>query len=427
MFNELAVLESIVGQDVFIQIHPDILDFTSKNSGQLVLMTKNIKITLHVPTNLKDLHEFSATIQNYLGRASLLFGWNLKNFLSFVLAKTGKLLSLPTYYDLKIMESYLGLDGTLPQNFTEAHTRLKKLVKHKSWEQLKKIYRDVYIPLVTEVIPKIETLGLIDKRTSCLSHPYYEIDGQANGRMRCSKVFKNSFNPHLLVDEDKPYLWAPKFDSTFLCFDFKHMEASVLQWLSKDPLLEQIIKSGKDIYEMIWEVITGTKSGKGCREKAKAFFLPIVFGQGVDALANSLGISTKAAETLFNKVHNKFSTALKWVDQTIDSEGYCEDYFGRKRKFEDRFYRIRNFLIQSPAATVCLHKLVKLNKIKNARICFHIHDGYGIITNKINVNQIIKAAVEILTAKEDLYPELTLRVSGYQGNTLDKLQIIGGV
>ena len=250
--------------------------------------------------------------------------------------------------------------------------------------------------------------------------------------MKCSEDFKKSYNPHSMSDEEKACLTTPDYDNkTFLYLDFKHMEVSVLQWLSKDKILGTILQTGRDLYELIWETVTGIDCNEELRSKCKSFFLPLIFGEGVKTLSESIGISEGTAWKLFKKTNDKFEMAFDWVkDQKLDSNGLCIDRLGRIRKFEDDYApRIRNFVIQSPAATVCLHKLVKLhNAIPGlGKICFHLHDGYCIMAYKGQEEKLYKKAKEVLEAPEELYPGLILKVSAYQGTKLNELKLIGGV
>jgi hypothetical protein len=429
MFNELAVLEEIVNQDVYVMTDPDILDFTSKRTaGRLILCSKTIRIGLAIPTDQKDLLEFKAVLQDYLGRTSMIVGWNFKNFLSYILARTGKPFQLSVnYYDLRILESYVGLENPIPEGFSEAIFRLKKVTKNKSWEKLKNIYKCVYIPLTTEVVPKIETLGLIHRGLKTDVHPYYEIDGQKNGRMKCTNCFEHSINPHTLSDEDKANLRPRSFeDQVFLSFDYKHMEVSVLQWLSHDPVLTKLANSGEDMLLGIYQIMTGQKPQEGSRDRIKSFFLPVVFGSGVQAVMDRMKVSEQTATKLVDFVYTKFSVALGYVkSQEVDAEGYCTDHFGRQRKFEeDKLYLTRNFVIQSAASLICLHKLVQLDRAVEglARIVMHIHDGYVLVMDKAEAKRVIRIGTDVLQAADPLYPDLRLRVSVKQGARMDQLQ-----
>jgi hypothetical protein len=51
---------------------------------------------------------------------------------------------------------------------------------------------------------------------------------------------------------------------------------TVLQWLSGDPLLTSLLASGRDMYEAIWEEVTGVPCSPEFREACKGFFLPVV-------------------------------------------------------------------------------------------------------------------------------------------------------
>ena len=59
-----------------------------------------------------------------------------------------------------------------------------------------------------------------------------------------------------------------------------------------DPEMEQIndvlgkiLDSGGDLYEAIWKEVTNLECNELYREKSKSIFLPVVYGQGVDSVA----------------------------------------------------------------------------------------------------------------------------------------------
>lgn len=415
----LNAISQIEGKDIFIFPEEGGLDFTSRTRPAILgIKGGGISISVPMPNDDKSMRELFGALKCLTADPkTIVIGWNSKDFFSYALAKTnipfdidGKLI------DLKIIESFCDDLKEQPKTFNEAKTRLSAALGSPHWPQCKLAYAQVFDPLCRRVLPAIESTGLLDARIGNSVHPYYEINGQLNGRLRCEKYFFRSFNPHGMTSEDKRFLKPRSFDQVFIYLDYKHMEASVLQWLSKDELLGKIIASGKDMYATIWKVLTTLDCDDNSRNKCKSLFLPIVYGRGSTDIAVKTGLSENSAKKLVDRVYNKFQTALQWVSsqQASVKDGIFTDYFGKVRKFEENDYRIRNCAIQSPAALICLHKLVRLfDNLIDAKIVAHIHDGYVIAANRVNVRHIQQKAIEILEAEEELYPGLRLKVSSY--------------
>jgi DNA polymerase I-like protein with 3'-5' exonuclease and polymerase domains len=190
------------------------------------------------------------------------------------------------------------------------------------------------------------------------------------------------------------------------------------------------LDSGEDVYKIIWERITNVKCTPTLREACKSVFLPIVYGLGADTLTKKLSVDERVAKRLIDKVYAEFPVALSWVKEQQSSVGYdggVYDRFGRRRRFDGAEYKIRNFVIQSPASLVCLHKLVKLYyAIKGlARIAFHVHDGYFVTAHKKDRDKILDICRRALEhPMEELYPGLKLRVSAKVGSRLHQLETV---
>jgi hypothetical protein len=429
--DELAnALEQLPNQ-LFITTDPALLDFTDLNRrASLVIMGGSVRIDLPLPKSDKTFKETLGLIAHYIGRKDvIIIGWNLKNFFSYIEGRKANLLLEAQIYDLKYLESYHGLENKCPASFDEAKQRLGILFKSGSWQQLNKIHRKIHIPLLKNVIPHLESFGINDLRQGGPVHAHYEIEGQANGRLLCSKGFSNGYSPHNMEDKDKESLKPVQYGKVFLYFDFKHMEASMVQWLSQDAGLGQILASGADLYRAIWEAITGQEGTDKAREFCKLLFLPVVYGQGIKSVSTRLNVSENTAKKLVNNIYRLFPSALSWAasrQTSIDAHGYAVDYFGRRRKFENEFYKIRNFCVQSPASIVCLSKLINVfNFLTNYKdfsdLAFHLHDGYGIMADIRSWRKISLLVKDVLETEDDLYPGLKLKVTCQMGEKLNAM------
>lgn len=419
-------LYTLGDQDLFVYPDPDVLDFNSKRPVKLCVRSKDVFLEVPFGEDIKRTREFLGALQYFIGsKQSILITWNLKNFLTYARGKTGVDCQFNgKIYDLSFLESYFGINAERPASFAEARQRLLKLTRNSEWSKVNSVYQKVYLPLILS-IPKIETYGLSHKRKKSRVYPHYEIDGQANGRMKCSNISQTSFNPHSLGPEERESLCCPGFGYTFLYFDFKHMEVNTLQWLSQDDTMGEILKSGRDFYEAIWEILTTTPCNAERRQMCKNFFLPIFYGLGGEALSKKLNWPVDSCKVLVNRVHSHLSMASNWMKQqqnSMDAEGAAHDYFGRRRVF-DNPYKIRNFAVQSPASLICLHKLVLLVEALEgiANVCMHIHDGYVISVKNDNLVKTYEITKHILESENELYPGLRLQVGCERGTNLNQL------
>lgn len=426
-----SALNKIWGKTLFIEFTPDVGDFTCEKPTYLHIHSADEQIKIPWPYSSDRFKKLRAQVITYLSgkeKQNVIIGWNTKELFSYVLGKTGVPLELNSkIYDLKILEWYLGIEKNAPTSLEESQNRLAKVVQHSSWEKLKKVYDGIYIPLITRVVPSMETIGVNHRGLRKKLHSHYEINGQVNGRMKCSKIFQDGFNPHSMGLEDRRALRAVGFDRTFMYLDYKHMEVSVLQWLSGDEVLGNILDSGEDVYEAVWKILTTLESTPKFREKCKGLFLPVVYGQGVDSVANANFIPEETAKKLVKRIYTRLPMAMNWIQeqQNLLIDGVGVDVHGRCRQF-DQTYKVRNFVVQSPAALLCLHKLVELYDVikEMADVAFHIHDGYVLYVPKENQMKVAIRAKEILESEDCFFQGLRLKVSCKIGDNLDELKEI---
>ncbi len=428
MSNFLSALEQVSSQDVFFYTEPEILDFTSeKNSNYLKICSKEMEIKIPLSNELTKLKETLGLLQIYLGsEKSILLGWKIKNFLSFAKAKTGVEFKLQgNVLDLSILENYQSIALQRPDTFSDAFKRIRNLMTNSKWKNNYKIYNSVY-RLLIETLPRIEALGFIHKKKKKKVYSHYEIDGQINGRLKCTSALSSSFNPHTLSPEEKDNLIPIGFDKVFVSFDYKNMEVTMLQWLSKDDYLIDLISGERDTYESLWEAITSIPSNATNRQKCKEFFLPVIYGLGANTLSENMKIPLEYSKKLIDRIYKTIPISMAWIKKQQESiiDDKVEDYFGRVR-IVDSPYKVRNFSVQSPAALICEHKLIKLSEaLKNiADVAMHIHDGYILICDRNNLSKTVEISKKILESDDELYPNLNLKALCKVGENLNNLKL----
>ena len=184
-----------------------------------------------------------------------------------------------------------------------------------------------------------------------------------------------------------------------------------------------------DFYVVVFKLVSGNVcDNEKKRDFCKKFFLPIIYGASAKTLSRELEVSQSTAESIVDRVYKLFPTSFKWIQERQNEvDVVAMDYFGRKRCFdESKHWKVRDFVVQSPASLVCLEKLIALhNKIKGyARLACHIHDGYILYVNKSFVKMIAGMAKEILEQESELCPGLKLRSSCKVGRSLSELSVL---
>jgi hypothetical protein len=412
---------------IFLKCDPSPVDFmTTADATYISIVTK--KVSLKVPVKEQFDSLMGLISLTVFSKDKTVIAWDIKPLLTYIKnqGNAGTFADLDTsrVYDLKLAEAFCGLQNQPPATWAEAVARLKTCMQNDAaW----RMHRNIHLPLALRVIPAIETCGVVDIARQKSFYPSYTIEGQVQGRMKCNEAFPRCINPHSL-DEGLKSVIVPKAPHDLLVqLDYRAMEVRVLQWLSKDPVLGEIINdSTKDVYEEIYKIITESKeAGPKERSLAKTFFLPVFFGQQAFKLAENLGTSKEMAQAIIDLIATKFHVAWDWTDkqhQTAKDTGKVTDYFGRVRVVESP-YVARHFSIASPAATICLDKLIKLHDAlpKTARIAFSIHDGYIVATNRTSYKEVVATCKNSLEAEEELYKGLFLKTSCEIGKSLGKM------
>jgi hypothetical protein len=421
------IIPGLFGKDIYIYMTPENPDWISDDSrAEMIIHCKGSKFSLSL-SDSEEATYLASSIHHFISPESLILSWSAKDIFSFLKGVTGIPLELGSnIYDLQIICSYFGYPKERPANFKDALGLLRKAYGEPRWKDFKKFYEAVYKPLFSRVVPSMETCPLVDNRRRMRVYPSYVIEGQANGRLKALKTRKESYNPHTLGPDEKRNMRPTGYDDTFVHFDFKNMEVCVLQWLSGDDLLGNILSSGNDPYKEIWRIVSGSEPSDNQRALCKGVFLPVIFGLGKRGLSKKLCVSEKVAGTIIDRLVKSFSAAFDWVEGQSKFVGdTAVDAFGRKRKFEpDDVYKSRNFFIQSPASMICLRKLVRLHDDLSglARLCFHVHDGYYAICEKSKVDEVSEAGIASLESDEEMFPGLELGTSCSSGQNLHDLQ-----
>lgn len=425
-----GVVTGFAGKDIYLHMSEENPDWTVEDSSvNLVVHYGGRRASLPMGDD-GEVEYLASSIHHFISPETVVLAWRAKDFFSFLRGRSGISVEMPArVWDLHVISSYFGYGCERPETFRDAVALLRRAFSEPGWEGFRKFYESVHMPLFSSVLPDIETSCLVDSEKRSCVYPSYVLEGQVNGRLKAFLNGPSSYNPHSLGMGDRLRLRPPDYDSSFVCFDFRNMEVAVLAWLSGDSRLAGIISSGRDPYSEIWKIVAREEPDPSKRELCKNVFLPVVFGQGKGSLSRRLDISEKIAGMVIDRLVKAFPVAFDWVcSGTVDSGGYSEDSFGRRRHFpEGERYKMRNFRIQSPASMVCLKKLVDLHGCLPAgSLRFHLHDGYCVVCGDSEVERVADTGVRCLESADPMFAGLFLKTSCKTGKNLNNLESIKG-
>ncbi len=125
----------------------------------------------------------------------------------------------------------------------------------------------------------------------------------------------------------------------FASFDYSQIEMRVLAWLSGDPELVEIFKTGQDIHTAVASKVFGVPENevtKEMRRKAKVINFGIVYGMGISSLKKNLNSTMQEAETFYNNYFAQFPKIREYFEKVKNEarkKGFTTTFYGRRRYF----------------------------------------------------------------------------------------------
>lgn len=175
----------------------------------------------------------------------------------------------------------------------------------------------------------------------------------------------------------KAFIPEDNFEMWFM--DLDQVEYRLYAHYAKIPGLLEQIKNGYDVHaataallfnknleELVRLVHEGDEEANALRSKAKTVNFALIYGVGIDHLAEMLGCSTTEAAEIKARYFAAMPEAKNFINtvyQVIKVRGYVQNYYGRRRRLDpDDCYKAPNALIQGCAADYIKKKLVRMYK-----------------------------------------------------------------
>lgn len=207
-------------------------------------------------------------------------------------------------------------------------------------------------------VDKIPELIHADGRVHCKFNQY----GADTGRVSSDSPNLQNIpsNPRKLTTGEKvdaghdirQFFSAPKGKVLLSC-DYSGQEVRVTAHVSHDQKMIQAYVDNKDVYVEIASLSYGVPyeeclehrpdgttnpEGKARRGSAKKIVLGILYGRQVASIAQQLGVSTKEAQAIYNKVLDSFPELAQFIQDAQEQArkyGYVSTIWGRRRQLPD--------------------------------------------------------------------------------------------
>jgi DNA polymerase-1 len=261
--------------------------------------------------------------------------FNIQSNKQFLLAFIAK---YPTAHKMFLYDEKTGNIKMAKAQVIKYRIKFKEYLKEtgSTEENIFKLFEDrkVTYSLLTKYISPWKERIVKDK--SDVIHSTISSLVAATGRMSCSE-------PNLQqVTSVMKKVFVPRIGTYFVEVDFKQVEYRILAALAGlDHLVEKMNTDAFDIhkeaasllYQIPEEEVTEEK-----RKLGKTLNFGVLYGMGVNKLADSLGRSVEEATELKNMYDTRFLRNTKWFERVLTfarKKGYVLTSYGRKRRIDN--------------------------------------------------------------------------------------------
>lgn len=231
-------------------------------------------------------------------------------------------------------------------------------------------------------------ISLLKKQRLEIIHPSFQQFHTVTGRLSCREP-----NLQQLPRRDDEFnirkAFIPREGYVFVISDLSQIELRIAAFFSKDPLLVNAFKEGKDVHQETAEALGIS------RVLAKTVNFGILFGRTAYGMHKGLGMSPDEAEEFIQKYFAKFKKLATFIQQatnTLKKHYAVQTLFRRKRRFPKYAQAVKardrkdmgrmerqatNSIIQGTAADlmkIYMHKVAKAVRGFDAHILVAIHD-----------------------------------------------------
>lgn len=205
-------------------------------------------------------------------------------------------------------------------------------------------YRGV-AKLLSTYIDALPQVMLPDGRVHCNFNQY----GAKTGRLSSDEPNLQNIPSH---NKDIRKMFVASDGYVIMSSDFSQQEPRCMAAMCGDPIMLKAYQDNKDLYASIAALAFNTtyeeclefkngetyKPGKERRTSAKSILLGILYGRGINSVAEQLNVTKQKAQEIQDKVFKGFPAIKKFEDDTIwmaQELGYVTTFWGRKRRLPE--------------------------------------------------------------------------------------------
>lgn len=264
----------------------------------------------------------------------------------------------------------------------------------------------------------VESLpALVDKKTGRI-HTSYNQFVTATGRLSSSDPNLQNIPSRNIEGRKIRRAFVAEDGCVLISLDYSQVELRILALVSQDEVLLDSFAKDQDVHSRTASEIFDKKSEdvtKAERDAAKTINFGILYGMGVNKLANTLNIPRMKAQGYLEKYYAKYSGVFRWKNQALSSakkELLVRTLFGRLRSLPELSSRNReeqargeriaiNTPIQGTAADIIKKAMIDTDSylsehFKKARLIMQVHDELVIEAPTEQASQIALGVAEIM-------------------------------
>lgn len=227
-------------------------------------------------------------------------------------------------------------------------------------------------------------------------HTHFIQTGTATGRLSSQNPNLQNIPSHDSLGMRIREAFCAEEGNILISSDYSQIELVVLAHISKDPILNEIIKEGVDVHKRTASIIFGVFEDdvtKEMRAIAKAVNFGVIYGMSAFGLSEELHISRKEASAFISAYFNTYKEVATFIQNTYiecETKGYVETIMARRRYVPEIKSNVRNIkelgkriavntIIQGSAADIMkkamldVAKTLKEAKLKT-KILLQVHD-----------------------------------------------------
>lgn len=231
----------------------------------------------------------------------------------------------------------LGLGTKIKKTKTgQKSTNVTELEKIKD-EHPSIVYILEYRELTKLLSTYVDTLPLFVKEDGRI-HAHFVQTGAGTGRFSCEDPNLQNLPIKSELGQKVRSAFVAAKGKVLLSCDYAQVDLRAAAILSGDENLVEIFQKGIDVHTGTAARVFGVKEEKvtpEMRRKAKAINFGILYGMGVTALKEGMGVERKEAQEFYDQYKFTFSTLMKYLEEVKAyawKYGYTQTLLGRRRE-----------------------------------------------------------------------------------------------